>query len=212
MTWGDILTNEKMVIWEKKTGKKNIRYLNADIGKAIEFYQKQIEIDFGDYTVVDYCFGDYVFPSKSKTGYLTIQGLDKILKEMKEDLDITDNFSTHTMRKTFAYWYLMNNKGNSRALTKLCALLNHSSISMTLRYAGISDDENKEIFEDMSKFYVTVDNGTVRTYDDKITISRGQVEDLLRYAYSLRKEPVMDFNTDVDNLAALNGTLADLEL
>lgn len=64
----------------------------------------------------------------------------------------------------------------------------------------------------MDTLYENIDNGTVKIYDDKITVSKAQVEELLRYAYSLGKEPVIDFNTDVDNLATLNGMLVDLEL
>lgn len=212
LKWGHLLTDEKIVVWEKKTGKKNVRYVNSDIGKAVELYQKQIEIDFGDYSLVDYHFEDYIFPGSGKSGHLTIQRFNKILELMKEELNIPHNFSSHSMRKTFCYWYLTNNKNNYRALDKLCELLNHDSISTTLIYAGFSADENKEIFDDMAKFYDNIDNGIVKTYDDKITVSKGQINNLLRYAYSLGKEPVKDFNTDIDNLVTLKDMLVDLEL
>ena len=45
------------------------------------------------------------------------------------------------LRKTFSYWVLMTAEDKQRALYYLQKLLNHSSATTTLFYAGVTDDE-----------------------------------------------------------------------
>lgn len=200
LTWENLLSGDRFIIKESKTKKFNNKFINNDIVSAVEKYKTALS----EYEIT-YADTDKVFD-------ITSQNFIKVLKRAGKMCGFTENIGTHTMRKTFSYWYLMNNKGNSRALTVLCSLLNHSEERVTLNYAGISLDEWKTIFDETSKFYRNVDNGTIRIYDDKITVSKSQIEELIRYAYSLGKEPITDFNADVDNLATLNDMLADLEL
>ena len=61
----------------------------------------------------------------------------RFLNEVCEDLNIKANIGTHTMRKTFGYFFYQ--QFNNVAL--LQKILNHSSPSITLRYIGIAQEE-----------------------------------------------------------------------
>lgn len=49
--------------------------------------------------------------------------------------------STHMLRKTFAYHFIMNQRDQARAIQYLQICFGHSSQLITLAYAGITDDE-----------------------------------------------------------------------
>ena len=50
-------------------------------------------------------------------------------------VDMPDGIGTHTMRKTFGYWFYKQTKD----VAKLQSLLNHSPPEITLRYIGITE-------------------------------------------------------------------------
>lgn len=198
LTWKD-LQSDKLIIREKKTGKFNTRFLTTDVRQAAEKYRAILS----DYNIT---------PSPDTRIFdMTKQNVIKTLKRAARKCGFTENIGTHTMRKTFAYWYLMNHKNDSRAATVLQAMFNHSDGKITMKYAGITEDENRAVFEDIGKFYADVDNGSVKVYEDKITVSQNRMEELLRYAYALGRETT-DLSTDFDNIEALKSMLADLQL
>uniref|UniRef100_UPI003F694BFB site-specific integrase n=1 Tax=Streptococcus pluranimalium TaxID=82348 RepID=UPI003F694BFB len=59
-----------------------------------------------------------------------------ILKTAGEDLGIA-NIGTHTMRKTFGYWYYKKYKN----VADLMTIFNHSSPAITLIYIGVRQDD-----------------------------------------------------------------------
>lgn len=79
----------------------------------------------------------YLFQSRNGTN----KPLDRrtvywILKTAGNDLGI-DNIGTHTMRKTFGYWYYKKYKN----VADLMTIYNHSSPAITLIYIGIRQDD-----------------------------------------------------------------------
>ena len=82
------------------------------------------------------------------TGQLTIQQLSHLVKEW---CDITplkkaqpkDNFSSHTLRKTWAYHQRMT---FDVALPKLTEILGHSSQAVTLKYICIQPEEIHNVY------------------------------------------------------------------
>lgn len=52
-------------------------------------------------------------------------------------VDMPDGIGTHTMRKTFGYWYYKQTKD----IATLQMILNHSHPEITLRYIGVTDEE-----------------------------------------------------------------------
>jgi integrase len=72
----------------------------------------------------------------------------KILSNAAKEIGIQYNVASHTMRKTFSYWFMQNNKEDmAYALAKLQHILNHGSSATTLKYIGMTDDENKKYYE-----------------------------------------------------------------
>ena len=61
----------------------------------------------------------------------------KILNSICKRLNITGNFGTHTLRKTWGYHARLN----SVDLALIMHKFNHNSLAYTKRYLGITDDE-----------------------------------------------------------------------
>jgi integrase len=59
-------------------------------------------------------------------------------------VDMPDGIGTHTMRKTFGYWYYKQTKD----VAKLQIILNHSHPRITLKYIGITDEEIEDSLND----------------------------------------------------------------
>lgn len=119
---------------EQKTGKHRLVYLNAVAKEAIDMMS---------------AFGEegYVFKSPRKTGeHATRQYVDKHLKEAVAACGIAAHAGTHLMRKTFAYHHIVKAPDRARALEHLMLLLGHSSVAVTLRYAGITNDEIRNAY------------------------------------------------------------------
>ena len=77
-----------------------------------------------------------VFLSK-KGGRITRVRAWQILSDAARAVGIKDSIGTHTLRKTFGYHAYKQGAD----ITRIQALLNHSSPAVTLRYIGITQDE-----------------------------------------------------------------------
>lgn len=66
-----------------------------------------------------------------------VRWVQKYLQKIAKIIDIY-GMSTHSFRKTYAHLQYINSNCNVELVRKL---LNHSSISVTQRYLGITDDE-----------------------------------------------------------------------
>jgi len=83
---------------------------------------------------------DYIFASR-KGGKMTIQRLHQLINQWTQQAGIKGHFGSHTLRKTFAYFLLK--KGADIHL--LMKILNHSSPAVTLRYAGIEQQDIDDV-------------------------------------------------------------------
>lgn len=119
-------------IRERKRGKPRKLYVNQAVDEAFSLYisHKQ-EVDLNE----------YLFVGRNNTTPMSRQNVDKRLRKIKADLNLPYHCGTHIFRKTFSYWVLMTASDRQRALYYLQKILNHSSATTTLFYAGITDDE-----------------------------------------------------------------------
>jgi integrase len=62
------------------------------------------------------------------------------LNKAAEMVDMPDGIGTHTMRKTFGYWFYKQTKD----VAELQMILNHSHPNITLTYIGITEEEWKK--------------------------------------------------------------------
>ena len=122
-------------IKESKTGKPQNFALNKKIFMEIQEYVKNLDL-----TALDYIFFSYR-PSDSKP--LSRPGANKILNKAGEYAKLHQQFSCHSMRKTFAY-HFYESGGNLLTLQKM---LNHSSPMTTLIYINwdTTDAENARL-------------------------------------------------------------------
>ena len=115
--------------------------MNASVLKALTLYLQD------QYNGEPVDRRDYLFTSNSNRkgrdgAPLTVRSIERLLKAIVNDeLHIPVHASTHMLRKTFAYHFLMEAPDRNRALELLSMQLNHSSIAYTLRYIGITQDE-----------------------------------------------------------------------
>lgn len=136
--WSDIIKHKSHTVTEIKTGKtRKIAFSPSVQEKITELYNAL------------HCpnLGEYIFKAERSDEPVSIQYLNRQLKEIKREYRIKcDNFSTHSFRKTFGrYVYEKNNK-SAESLILLNQIFKHSSIEITKIYLGISQDEINSVF------------------------------------------------------------------
>ena len=116
---------------EKKTRKEIKITLHSDIYKEVMEYIKRNNL----YKT------DYLFQSgKGYNQPLTrIMGYN-IMQELKKECKIPYNIGTHTLRKTYGYWFYKQ----TGDIVALQTILNHSNPSITLIYIGMQQKEVEE--------------------------------------------------------------------
>ena len=132
--WRDIIDNERITLYEKKTGKMASFPVNVHIRNLAINIRPKIKNQ-----------SHYIIHTK-KTW--TINEKLRRCKE-KYNLDI-EHFSTHTFRKTFGRHYMEMKGFSAKALLYLNYKFNHSSIEMTKQYLGITKQEIDEVYNDVA--------------------------------------------------------------
>ena len=125
----DVKNKTYVEIIEKKTKKYKRFPLNDKLKRLIREYLKERE---KNYAVGG---GEPLFIGK-KHHRLGRSQVFRFIKDACAKLGLQGNFSTHTMRKSFGYFFYK--QYNDIAL--LQKILNHSSPSITLRYIGIDQE------------------------------------------------------------------------
>ena len=120
----DIKGKKKIVIKEGKTDKPRTLHLE-NIYKELNDYIKTLEGT------------EWLFPSRKGDKPISRVQAYRQLNKASEMIDITEGIGTHTMRKTFGYWYYKQTKD----VVKLQLIFNHAHPNITLRYIGITDEE-----------------------------------------------------------------------
>ena len=139
LRWNMLLDGEKFELNEKKTGKYRVVKINQD-------FQKHIRDCYDALHITDP--NEYCFLSTKKVVFST-QRINVLLKEIKQRYNLKiENFSTHTLRKTFGRKVVeMAGENAEVALIKLMELFNHSSLAITKRYLGLRQEELLETYD-----------------------------------------------------------------
>lgn len=120
----DVVDKTHITIIEKKTQKRKSFYINDKLKKVLKSFTKNKNLN------------EPLF--KGTRGYrLNRRQVHRFIVKACMDLGISAKVSTHTMRKTFGYHHYQKFK-EPIILQKT---FNHSSISITLRYIGIEQEE-----------------------------------------------------------------------
>ncbi len=120
----DVADKTHITIIEKKTQKHKSFYINDKLRKVLKSFIKNRDSD------------EPLF--LGKRGYrLNRRQVHRFLVNACKELGIDSKTATHTMRKTFGYHHYQKFKDP----VILQKIFNHSSMSITLRYIGVEQDE-----------------------------------------------------------------------
>lgn len=126
------LTRKKskiFIVKEGKTNKERVINLNSIFDEVHEY---TLKID-----------SEWLFPSRKGDKPISVVQAWRVLNKAGRFAEV-DSIGTHTMRKTFGYWFYKQ----THDVAMLQEILNHSSPSITLRYIGINDEEINNTLDD----------------------------------------------------------------
>ena len=136
----DIL--EKKTKDTRKTMQLRTIYVNEAVEDALCLYLDDLMDKGGEIKLNDPLFPNCSNNGKSDPKPMTRRGLDVLLKRIiNEECGLPTRAGTHCLRKTFAYHFIMSAPDRTRAIETLQRVFGHSSQTVTLHYAGITDDE-----------------------------------------------------------------------
>ena len=141
ITWDNIFKpgtrqfNGYFVPKEQKTKKVRQIFINDAFKSAVKEYLKYIP---------DTKLEGYVFTNR-QGNRLSDASVDKLMKLLEKELDIP-NLSTHSLRKTFAYHMYMQ----TQDLSLVQEILQHSSVAVTRRYLGISQQVKEKAYNELN--------------------------------------------------------------
>lgn len=120
---------------EKKTGKMKDISPNDNMKNAILNYLKE--------TGIQPEYNDFVFLNSRTGKQITDSAVEKMIKNVTRSVGLKGNYSTHTLRKTYAWRKYMTyvNNGDPAALIKIQQDLNHATSAKTATYLGITREE-----------------------------------------------------------------------
>ena len=155
-------------VFEKKTRntrkhKKN-RYItiNTAVIEAVTLYLEHTP----GITLDNYLFRSESINSGNKNIPLNRKSVDRILKGIADDLGLNMRVSTHTLRKTWAYHQMVMSNNDPRKLILLSKMMGHSSVTITLDYIGITEEEIEEAYKNLnlgSEKYNYLNSGFLET-------------------------------------------------
>lgn len=143
LSWHQILTSNEFVIYEKKTNKRRVIRINA----GFQAHVRDCFDALGIKDAEECCF------LNRYGGHISLQMINRHFKciKVKYQLKI-NNFSTHSLRKTWARKIYENENAEGRgnmALLKLSELMNHSSPAITRRYIGLRQQELGDVYDSL---------------------------------------------------------------
>jgi integrase len=122
----DLKRKKKLIIQEGKT--KKPRTINlSNIYEEIQSYIAHVP-------------SEWLFPSRKGDKPISTTQAYRQLNKASAMVDIEEGVGTHTMRKTFGYWFYKQTKD----VAKLQQILNHSHPEITKTYIGITAEEIEE--------------------------------------------------------------------
>jgi len=143
LTWRQILDKDEFVIYEQKTGKRRVIRVNKGFQGHIKDCHDAIGIRNNERPCFLNRYGSII----------SLQMVNREFKAIRVKYQLRiDNFSTHTMRKTWARKIYENENAEGRgdmALLKLSELMNHSAPNITRRYIGLRQQEFGEVYDSL---------------------------------------------------------------
>ncbi len=144
MRWIDVLNKTEIEIKEKKTAKVRQITMNQNLLEIIHYCHEKISVKLGD----NFQKERYIFCNRNN-GKISIQYINRKLHDIFRNSNSkmkVQNPSTHTFRKSFGKRiYEMNGK-SPESLVLLSQIFGHSSIAITRKYIGISQEQIQNVY------------------------------------------------------------------
>jgi integrase len=140
LRWSDLLNKQDLVLTEHKTGKPRKITINPRVTEAVDFCSNEQRLQ--DRFNPD----SYIFANRwgSPVG---ISYVNKRLKVIFKKYHVSvKNPSSHTLRKTFGKRIYESDNKSERALVYLSEIFSHSSIAITRRYIGITQEQIANVY------------------------------------------------------------------
>lgn len=131
----DVKNKDYIYFREGKTSKEARVAINPELKAIFKEYTR----DKRDY--------EYLFKSRQgKNKSITRVRVWQILNDAAHFFDYKDSIGCHTLRKTFGYWLYKETKD----AVAIKDLFNHSDISITKRYIGVTQDSKDKLVNGLS--------------------------------------------------------------
>lgn len=137
ITVGDVRhlgVGETFVVREQKTGKLRRVTQNAAVHAAV-----QMLLD----SRPDVRDDEYLFVSQKTGSRLTVSSLNKLVKNWCRQINLSGNYGSHTLRKTWGY---MMRTQYGVDIPTLMTIFNHATQRQTLAYLGIQESDVQECY------------------------------------------------------------------
>lgn len=135
---------------QQKTGKYGEFFISEAVKAPIEEYRREMGA---------VAYDGYMFPAMHKSApspYIDRHTAWKMVKEAAEGCGFDINVGTHSLRKTFGYKSMVAHQGDAFFLATLMRIFGHSSEEITLRYCGLEEEENREVFNSVGDIYGSI--------------------------------------------------------
>ena len=138
---GDITEDGRYRTKEQKTGKYRTVVLN---NLAMTCYHELVR------TIPNCTEDSMLFQSqKGDNQSISRHSFGRILRQAGKDLHLPYKLGTHSMRKTFGYHLFMSNQQTPEILANLQKIFQHDSSATTLRYIGLSNEREEELYKNL---------------------------------------------------------------
>jgi len=153
LKWGDVFDSnwqykecQKIKPYKTRRTRKYVDIIYNDaFMAALDEYRDFLSLNCKEILNLD----EYISFSK-KGENITRKTIGKIIKKAGEESGIKQPLSSHSLRKTFAYWCYKNAPDKTHALTVLQHILGHSKITDTLKYIGLTLEDEKEMYNSLN--------------------------------------------------------------
>lgn len=137
-------TSDGLRLFQSKTSKYRKVFLNKGCVEVIDWYFSKCSLNYK--ARLDEGNDKFLFPSR-EGGHIKTDTLRKVLKDAAKECGIHQNIGSHSLRKTFArHEHNVNPETVYGDISFLQHLLGHSSASITMRYLGFDEIEDKSAY------------------------------------------------------------------
>jgi integrase len=142
LRWDDVYdfaagrVRARLYLKEKKTGKVKSIKLNMHFAAALQLFAVSAKP------------GGFLFENPRTGKALSRSQAYRIIRSAAEAVGIPGRVSPHSLRKTFGYHTWNDSKEPDKVIVTLMQAYNHSSLAITYRYLGITQDDIDALYMD----------------------------------------------------------------